>query len=519
MLALMLCGTILIYIDRNVLGVLAPILKKELNFTTEEYSYVVSSFQIVYAFSQPAAGYLTDLIGPRIGYAVAAFIWGVAAALHAFSSGWISMAGFRAMLGLSEAVAMPTGTKTSTVWFPSAERSIATGWFNSGSSIGAALTPPVVIWLSSAYGWRYAFLLTGLLAVVFSGLWYWLYRDPQNHPRLAPEEFTLIEDGQTKVVAEKPSFRKIFHQRKFIGLILARFLTEPAWQTFAFWIPLYMVSVRGMNIKEFALFAWLPFLASDIGCLFGGYLAPFLHKRLGLALVPSRLTVITIGALCMVGPALISFAVNPIVAILCFSLGAFAHQMLSSMMYAVVGDVFEKPEVATATGVAGMFGYLGGAIFTLMVGAARQHHRLRAAVCHAVPVRPHRRGAAVALHRLAGRGAARHGACRVKQHPRAGGRRSAGPGLRHETPTRFIHARDLPLPRRDDRRMHDRTEGVGGRRADARLWRRHLQHRRLHGPARRSRSGRSSTTSAPSATIGSAPKWSPFGTPTGSARG
>ena len=119
MLALMLCGTILIYVDRNVLGVLAPILKKELNFTTEEYSYVVSAFQIVYSFSQPVAGYLTDLIGPRIGYAVAALIWGVAAALHAFSSGWISMAGFRAMLGLCEAVAMPTGTKMSTVWFPS----------------------------------------------------------------------------------------------------------------------------------------------------------------------------------------------------------------------------------------------------------------------------------------------------------------------------------------------------------------------------------------------------------------
>ena len=129
-----------------------------------------------------------------------------------------------------------------------------------------------------------------------------------------------------------------------------------------------MVSVRGMDIKQFALFAWLPFVASDLGCVFGGYLAPFLHKRLGMALVPSRLTVITIGAFCMVGPALISFVVNPILAILCFSLGGFAHQMLSSMMYAVVGDVFEKPEIGTATGIAGMFGYLGGAIFTLVLG-------------------------------------------------------------------------------------------------------------------------------------------------------
>ena len=160
-----------------------------------------------------------------------------------------------------------------------------------------------------------------------------------------------------------------------------------------------MVSVRGMDIKQFALFAWLPFVASDLGCLFGGYLAPFLHKRLGMALIPSRLTVITIGAFCMVGPALISFVVNPILAILCFSLGGFAHQMLSSMMYAVVGDVFEKPEIGTATGIAGMFGYLGGAIFTLRARTTRQHRRLRAAVRHAVPVRPDRGGRAVDLHR------------------------------------------------------------------------------------------------------------------------
>ncbi len=147
-----------------------------------------------------------------------------------------------------------------------------------------------------------------------------------------------------------------------------------------------MVTVRGMDIKQFALFAWLPFLASDLGCLFGGYLAPILHNRLKLQIVNARLTVISLGALCMVGPALIIFAVNPIVAILCFSLGGFAHQMLSSMMYALMGDVVETPDVATATGIAGMFGYLGGALFTLVLGALASHARLRAAVCDALPV-------------------------------------------------------------------------------------------------------------------------------------
>ncbi len=368
-LALMLAGTIVIYVDRNVLGVLAPLLKKDLDFTTAQYSYIVSAFQLVYSFSQPVAGFLTDLIGPRLGYAVAAFVWGLAAALHAFSTGWVSMAGFRALLGLSEAVAIPTGTKVSTIWFPSAERSIATGWFNSGSSIGSMITPPLAIWLASAYGWQTAFLMTGALGIILSVVWYWLYRDPQAHPGLSPAERTYIEAGRTPEPDTKPSFRAVLARPKFYGIVIARFLTEPAWQTFAFWIPLYMVTVRGMDIKQFALFAWLPFLASDLGCIFGGYLAPILHNRLKLQMVNARLAVISIGALCMVGPALISFAANPIVAILCFSLGGFAHQMLSSMMYALMGDVVETTDVATATGIAGMFGYLGGALFTLLVGA------------------------------------------------------------------------------------------------------------------------------------------------------
>ena len=257
----------------------------------------------------------------------------------------------------------------STIWFPSQERSIATGWFNSGSSIGSMITPPVVVWLYSAYGWRPAFWLTGALGVALGIVWFWLYRDPEAQPRLSQEEREYIYSGREPPLGAKPSIAAVLSQKKFLGIIIARFLTEPAWQTFAFWIPLYMVSVRGMDLKEFALFAWLPFLFSDIGCLFGGYLAPFLHSRFGLQIVNARLTVITIGALCMVGPALISFVADPITAILCFSLGGFAHQMLSSMMYALMGDVFEKPEVATATGVAGMFGYLGGALFTLMVGA------------------------------------------------------------------------------------------------------------------------------------------------------
>ncbi|MDR3517398.1 MAG: MFS transporter [Azospirillaceae bacterium] len=368
MLALMLVGTVIIYIDRNTLGVLAPVLKEALHFSTEQYSFVVSAFQISYSFTQPIAGYVIDVVGPRFGYAATALVWGAACALHALSGNWQMMAGFRSLLGISEAATMPTATKVSTLWFPARERSVATGWFNSGTSVGAMIAPPFVIWLSLHWGWKPAFVIIGLLSAVLSAVWFWFYRNPEDDTRLTDTERLYIGDGAAPVILPRPSLKHVLRQPKFYGILIARFLTEPAWQTFAFWIPLYMVSVRGMDIKQFALFAWMPFLTSDLGCIGGGYLAPFVHKHLKLSLVNARLTVITFGALCMIGPALISFAVSPVLAIMCFCLGGFAHQMLSSMLYAVMGDVFEKQDIATATGAAGMFGYLGGALFTLVVG-------------------------------------------------------------------------------------------------------------------------------------------------------
>ena len=367
-LALMMLGTIVNYIDRNTLGILAPTLKEELHFTTEQYSYIVSTFQLCYSLMQPIAGYLTDLIGLKFGYFIFALVWGTAAALHAFAGGWQSMAFFRGLLGVSEAAAMPSGAKTSTLWFPAKERSIATGWFNTGSSIGAMVAPPLVVWLSVTYSWQIAFVVTGLLGVAMSLIWVSLYRNPENHPRLTPEEHAYILDGQAQVTLPKPSMKRVLVKRKFWGIAAARFLTEPAWQTFSFWIPLYMVTTRGMDIKQFALFAWLPFLFADLGCILSGYLSPFFAKRFKMTLVNSRIAGIGVGAVCMIGPALIGLTSSPITAIFLFSIGGFAHQMLSSLLYALVTDTFEKQDVATATGFGGMAGYLGGMIFSLIIG-------------------------------------------------------------------------------------------------------------------------------------------------------
>jgi ACS family hexuronate transporter-like MFS transporter len=365
----LILGTVVNYVDRNALGALAPVLREELNFTNEQYSYIVAAFQVTYSLMQPVAGLVTDLIGLRFGYAIFALLWGVAGILHAFAGSWQSMAFFRGLLGLSEAAAIPSAAKTAALWFPIKERSIATGWFTTGTSIGAMIAPPLVIWLSVTWGWREAFVVTGLLGVVFSLLWVLFYRNPENHPRLSTQEHAYITAGRDdSAELPKPSVRKVLGKRKFWGIATARFLTEPAWQTFSFWIPLYMVSERGMDMKQFALFAWLPFLGADLGGILGGYLSPFLASRFKLLLVNSRIAGIGIAACCMIGPGLIGLASSPITAILLFSLGGFAHQMLSGLLYALGGDTFERQEIATATGLAGMAGYIGGLSFSLVIG-------------------------------------------------------------------------------------------------------------------------------------------------------
>jgi ACS family hexuronate transporter-like MFS transporter len=368
-LILLILGTVINYIDRNSLAALSPIIKKELNISNEEYSFIVSSFQFCYSLMQPVAGYITDFIGPRLGYCIFALVWGVAASLHAVAGNWQQFSLFRGMLGISEAAAMPTGVKVSTAWFPAKERSIAVGWFNAGTSLGAAIAGPLAIWLAVTWNWKVSFLVTGLLGVVLSAIWYLLYRNPEHSSALSDEERRHIASGRdAERIQGKPSWRAVLSSKRFYAVAAARFLTEPAWQTLQFWIPIYMVTVRGMDIRQFALFAWLPFLGADLGCICSGYLAPFFHKHARMTLLNSRIAGMGVGACCMIGPALVGFANDPIFVIALFSLGGFAQQMFSSLLWTSMGDLFEEKDVATSSGLSGMAAYIGGMLFTLLVG-------------------------------------------------------------------------------------------------------------------------------------------------------
>jgi ACS family hexuronate transporter-like MFS transporter len=372
MLSLVTIGLTVNYLARNTLSVAAPTIMSDLTISTEQYSRIVVAWQLCYAFAQPVVGYIIDLIGTKLGFAVFALAWSFICAAAALATGWGSLAALRGLLGISEAAGIPCGVKASTEWFPAKERSVAIGWFNIGSSIGALLAPPLVVWAIFSGGWRWAFVIVGVLGLAWTVAWMMLYEHPRNQKRLSDQERDYIISGQEQKYREeettKQSWAGIIVSRNFWSIGIPRILSEPAWQTFNAWIPLYMITERHMNLTDVALFGWLPFLAADIGCVFGGYLSPFFYRYLRVSLLTSRKLVVVFGALCMAGPASVGLVASPYAAIGLLCVGGFAHQTLSGALYAATSDMFGKKEVATVTGMGGMMGYLGAAAFTAVFG-------------------------------------------------------------------------------------------------------------------------------------------------------
>ena len=363
-------GTIANYLARNSLAVMAPQLKATLHFTTQQYSYVVAAFQIAYTVMQPVCGLVIDRLGLRLSFALFAIAWSISGGMHAFAGGWPSLAMFRGFLGLTEASAIPAGVKAVAEWFPGKERSVAIGYFNVGTSLGAMLAPPVVVWLVSHYDWRAAFAITGGVGLVWAAAWWSFYRAPADHPALGAAERGYILAGRPadNAGARAPA-GEIVKRRGFWGIAIGRFLAEPAWQTFSFWVPLYLATERHMDLKGIALFAWLPFLTADFGSILGGYISPWLMRRCGLTLVASRVAGVCLGAAIMIAPGFVGLAGSPSLAIALLCLGGFAHQMISGLLNTLTIDVFAQNEVATANGLTGMASWTGGLLFSLLVGA------------------------------------------------------------------------------------------------------------------------------------------------------
>ena len=369
--ALISLGTILNYLSRNALGVLAPTLKDEMGVTTQQYSLIVGAFQIGYTIMQPVCGLIVDLIGLRLGFALFAALWSLAGCLQGAVSGWLSLAGARGLMGLTEAAAIPSGMKAVAEWFPDKEKSIAVGFFNLGTSFGALIAPPLVAAVTLTAGWRAAFVVTGAVGFFWAALWYAFYRPPGERGLISPLEREMILTGQSRADpgARRRPLRELLATQRFWAIAVPRFFAEPAWQTFSFWIPLYLATARHMDLKQIALFAWLPFLAADFGGVFGGFVAPFLMRTFGVTLVWSRIWGVVLAALMMIGPASIGLVSSPYTAIALFCLGGFAHQTISVLVNTLSADLFASRDVGAVSGFAGMAAWTGGLGFSLLVGA------------------------------------------------------------------------------------------------------------------------------------------------------
>ncbi|WP_392559423.1 MFS transporter [Orbus mooreae] len=368
---LLVCAiTIINYLDRTALGVAAPTIMESTGITNEQYSWIVSAFQLAYTIGQPIMGFFIDTIGLRFGFAICAMIWGLATMGHALTGTWQGLAFMRGIMGFSEASAIPAGVKTASTWFPAKERGIATGVFNMGTSFGAMLAPPLIAWCIMFHSWQFAFVVSGGLALLAAIAWLIFYRDPKDSKRVSAEELNYIESGQEKFlqVKEKTSILKILSQRNFWGIGIARFLADPAWGTISFWIPIFFVQTLNFSLKEIAMFVWLPFLMADLGCLASGFVAKFFNER-GFTLINSRRITFTIGAIIMTTIGLVSIVDNPYIAVFLISLGGFAHQLLSTVAATLGADLFKKNEVATVVGMAGACAWTGQLIFNLFIGA------------------------------------------------------------------------------------------------------------------------------------------------------
>ena len=369
MMGLLMLGSVINYLTRATLAVAAPRVLTELDITTQQYSWILSAFQFAIML-QPLCGYVMDSVGLKLGFAIFAIAWSFISMAHGLAGSWQALFGLRALLGFAEGSANPAGMKATSEWFPAAERGLAGGFFNMGASLGSMLAAPLVAWAILTHSWQFAFVLTGVIGFAWVALWLVFYQSPSKHKGLSPAERDYILAGQERHLAGegKPSFRTILGQRNFWGIAIPRFLADPTWGTLTFWLPLYLTTVRGFDLKQIAMFAWLPFLAADLGCMFGGTISIALQKR-GVGLINARRTAFTVGALLMMGVAFVGTVDSPYVAVALLSLAGFAHQTLSVTVITMASDLFKRSEVATVAGMAGTCGNAGVLVFSLLMGA------------------------------------------------------------------------------------------------------------------------------------------------------
>jgi len=374
-------ATTINYLDRQVIAILKPILEKEIGLTEIDYGYIVMAFQVAYAVGMIFAGRLIDAVGTRLGYALSLIFWSIAAMLHAFARGAFSFGVFRAMLGLAESGNFPAAIKTVAEWFPKKERALAAGIFNSGANVGALLAPVVVPWLAYHLGWQSAFFLVGAIGFIWLIFWFMWYQIPEKSKKLTPEELAYIKSDKDEQQdnEEKVSWWKLLRFPQTWAFVIGKFLTDPVWWFYLFWIPSWLATVRGtgLDLKNFGLPMVVIYTATTIGSIGGGWFSSFLISK-GLPVYKSRKIAMLIFALLVVPIVFTqSEGVGLWMAILLISLAAASHQAWSANIFTTVSDMFPKKVVSSVTGLGGMAGAVGGTLVAFFAGHLLEFYKIK----------------------------------------------------------------------------------------------------------------------------------------------
>jgi len=358
------------YMDRQVLGVLKVTLQHDFGWNEIDYSNLVFAFQGAYAVGMLATGHFIDRVGTRIGYGLAMVFWSLASMGHALCGSLMSFGIARAALGLGESAAFPASIKTVTEWFPQKERALATGIFNAGTNVGAIVTPLMIPWITIHFGWRWAFLITGAIGFLWFLLWMAVYRKPEEHAQCCPTELEYIRSDREKPTPRVP-WSRLLGYRQTWAILLTKFLTDPIWWFYLFWVPGFFQEQHGLNLTQIGLPIVVIYLISDGGSIAGGWLSSRFIAR-GYSVNMARKVAMLICAVCVM-PIVYAYRTEGLwTTTLLIGLAAAAHQGFSANVYTTASDMFPSHAVASVVGIAGMAGAVGGMLIADIIGHVLQ---------------------------------------------------------------------------------------------------------------------------------------------------
>ncbi len=393
-IGLVFLATLINYIDRLTVSVLAPLITKELNLTNTEFGGIATWFLFAYTISQSLSGKLYDRVGIKRGFSISIVVWSLAAMAHRFATGLGNLSAFRFVLGLGEAGNWPGAAKTVAVWFPARQRALGMAIFNSGAAIGSIVAPPVIVGITAYYDnhWQYTFVVTGVLGFLWLGLWWLVYDSPEKHKWLTAAEYAVITEDDTESVrrrdtetskiagSQRPGLSastpigwfELLRYRQTWAIVISRFLVDPVWWLYITWLPLYLSNVHGFDLKQIGLFAWVPYVAADAGSLFGGWLSGFLIGR-GWSVNKARKTVIIFAAALMPAGILAAFTPDAMVCLGLIGVVLFGFQVWINNVQVLPSDFFPSNAVGSVAGLGGTGAGIGSMIFIFMTGWVVDH--------------------------------------------------------------------------------------------------------------------------------------------------